>query len=331
MSESLTFFLAGEPDLEVLRRLDPWQDWREFVRGERAWVLQTYLRLAQRGLPVALTEQVPQRGLVLFHAKQRREVARQARHRPGAILMSIRADNSEASLADFEVLQNGRWADGQRRFSVPNWPQAGLLPRDPRRGTTVRRLAFKGFAANLHPDFRSPRWDRFVTNLGFEWVEDMVNFAGAATEDHRLAWNDYRDVDLVVALRPPDRRLHTEKPATKLYNAWAAGVPAILGPEFAFRELRRHELDYIEIGSLAQTEDAVTRLARSPELYHAMVEHGRARAGEFSFEAITDLWVRLLTETLPARLRSHSPRRVPLPLLAAVRRIRRVISGRPSR
>lgn len=327
----ITFFLAGEPDLEALRRLDPEQDWREFARGERSWVAQTYLRLMRRGLSVALSDQVPERGLVLFHAKQRRQVARQARHHPEAKLVSIRADNSEASLADFEVVQNGRWADGKRRFFVPFWPQAGLVPRDPARGTRVERLAFKGFAANLHPDFHSARWHEFVAGHGFEWCEDSVAYAGTQTEEHRLAWNDYREVDLIVALRPADRRLHTAKPATKLYNAWAAGVPAILGPEHAYRELRHHDLDYLEAGTLAEAEAAVSKLARSPELYLAMVDHGRSRAQEFSFETITDHWVRLLTETLPAQLTHHRARRLPLSPLSAFRRLSRVLAGRPSR
>lgn len=43
------FFLPGEPTLEPLRRLDPDRDWRHFVRGEDAWILQTYLRLRTLG------------------------------------------------------------------------------------------------------------------------------------------------------------------------------------------------------------------------------------------------------------------------------------------
>ena len=48
----VTFFLPGEPDLERLRGLDPERDWSEFVRGEHAWILQTYLRLRGAGRPV---------------------------------------------------------------------------------------------------------------------------------------------------------------------------------------------------------------------------------------------------------------------------------------
>lgn len=330
----VTFFLQGEGDPADLARLDPERDWREYVRGERAWVVQTYLRLAHCGYPATLADHAPDQGFVVFHAKQRRQMAAACRGKRDLLLVGVRADNREPHLADFEVLQNGRWADGRRRFCIPHWPQAGLVPRDPARGTVVRRLAFKGFTANLHPALRAPGWRSFVAELGFEWEEDMAAYAGTATEERRLAWNDYSGVDLIVALRPPDRHLHTGKPATKLFNAWAAGVPAVLGPEFAYRELRRSPLDYLEVSSLAEAREAVLRLARDPGLYQAMVEHGRARAPEFSFEATTDRWARLLYEELPhhAERALRSPlRRLPLPLRAAARRLARLAAFEPGR
>src|SRR5436309_1927650 len=84
------------------------------------------------------------------------------------------------------------------------------------------------------------------------------------------------DAVLVLAVRPEGRS--TNKPASKLVNAWLAGVPALLGPEIAYRELRRSELDYCEVSSLAEAQAAVDRLLGDPGLYNAMVENGRARA-----------------------------------------------------
>ena len=59
----ITFFMAGEKDLTALRRLDPDRDWREFHRGERVWILQTYLRLARAGYPVELAASPPAEGI----------------------------------------------------------------------------------------------------------------------------------------------------------------------------------------------------------------------------------------------------------------------------
>lgn len=330
----VTFFVHGEGDPAALARLDLERDWREYVRGERAWVVQTYLRLTHRGYPATLADQAPDEGLVVFHAKQRRQVAAACRGKKNLLLVGVRADNREPHLADFEVVQNGRWADGRRRFCIPFWPQAGLVPRDPSRGTTVRHLAFKGFSANLASGFLSPEWRSFVAEHSFTWEKDMVAYAGSATEEHRLAWNDYSRVDLIVALRPPDRRLHTGKPATKLYNAWAAGVPAILGPEFAYRELRRSPLDYLEAASVAEAREAVLRLAGDSGLYQAMVDHGRSRAPEMSFDATTERWACLLYEELPRqaeRARRHLLRRFPLPVRAGLRRLARLAAFEPAR
>jgi hypothetical protein len=325
------FFLAAEPDLAALRRLDPEADWRELVRGERAWVLQTFLRLARAGHPVELAGALPEDGIVVFHAKHKREVARLARRRPRLALVAARAELRPVDAADFEVLQNGLSADGRRHHHLAHWPQAGLVPRDPARGTAIRRAGFKGFAGNLHSALRSPEWCRFLARHDVEWEVDAVPFAGRHTDPSALSWNDYSRLDLVVALRPPSEDLHPTKPATKLLNAWLAGVPAVLGPEHAYRELRRSPLDFLEAATLAEAEAAVERLAADPGLYRAMVDNGRERAPEFSFAATTARWAELLFEVLPplaAEATARRLRRLPLPLRSAGRRLARLLAGR---
>jgi hypothetical protein len=325
------FFLPGEKDLEALARLDPDRDWRELQIGERAWVLQTYLRLARAGCPVRLSGTPPRKGIVVFHAKHEGVLRRRPRWLRDVVLVGIRADNREPLIADFEVVQNGRFADGRRSFFIPFWSQPGLVPRDPSRGTVIRRVAFKGFAQNLHPEFRSPAWREFLAARGIEWEVDAVPFAGAATDSLGTDWPDFRDVDLVLAVRPPDRRLWTSKPATKLFNAWRAGVPALLGPEYAYRELRWSALDYLEVGSLEEAKSAVLRLLEQPELYLAMVENGLARGAEFAAEATVARWVDLLTVKVPALAPLCCSRRVPLPARAAGRWLRRTATLRPPR
>lgn len=325
-----TFFLAGE-DLEALSRIDPDRDWRELQTGERAWILQTWLRLRRAGHPVELSATAPEDGLVVFHAKQAKDLLRQRSRLRDAVLVGVRADNREPLIADFEILQNGAFADGRRRFSLPHWPQSGLLPRDPARGERIERIAYKGFAANLHPDFRTPAWTGFLAGEGIEWVVDAVAFDGRNRRE--LDWPDFRAVDLALAVRPPEKKQRRSKPATKLVNAWLAGVPALLGPELAFQELRRSELDYLEVASVAEAREAVLRLRRAPGLYRAMVENGRRRGAELTHEAIVALWGKLLFETIPALAarRSGWARRLPLPARAAGRWLARTVTLRPAR
>lgn len=333
----VAFYLDDPAPLPHLETLDPNSDWREFVRGERVWILQTYLRLRAAGWPVRLVREPPPSGLLVFHAKQRHALRRAFRRSgvsvPKCILVGTRADNRQPLIADFEILQNGRWTS-ETRFAVPHWPQANLMARASERGSKIENLGFKGFHRNLASEFRLPSWGAELARRGLHWLEDSVQFSGRETGTSALSWNDYRTLDLIVAVRPPDNSLWTSKPATKLLNAWHAGVPALLGAEWAYRELRQSELDYFEVTTPREALRAVDRLRAEPSLYTSMAEHGRSRAEEFSFDAITSRWTEILFETIPQRLKAHRADRLhamPLTIRSLVRRSRRFLSRRPAR
>jgi hypothetical protein len=296
-------FFLDDGELDALRTLDPGRGWRELQRGERAWVLQTYLHLAGAGYPAQLASQLPVGdALVVFHAKQRRALPRWGRGRRGKVLVAARGDLKATGFANFEVVQNRHSADGRRQLYVPHWPQPGLLPREAARGTTLARAAYKGFDRNLHPYFRGAEWRAFLAARGIEWIADSVPFAERATDSQALEWPDFRHVDLVVAVRPPDLPRRDSKPATKLCNAWLAGVPALLSPDVAFRELRRSPLDYLEVENPEQAQAGVERLLAEPDLYARMVENGRRRAAECTVEAVAAHWVDLLDRVIPKLL-----------------------------
>ena len=308
----VTFFLDndgdGDGDADALRGLDPDRDWRQLQRGEHAWVLQSYLRLARAGYPVRLTSRLPDSGVVVFHAKQRRALPlrRRSRGRSGPVFVAVRGDVKQAAGADFEIVQNQRSADGRGRFFIPHWPQPGLLPRDTARGARLARIAYKGFDRNLHPYFRTAGWRSFLASHGIEWVVDSVPFAEDGTRGEALEWPDFRAVDAVLAVRPAACPRRDSKPATKLYNAWLAGVPALLSPDVAFRELWRSPLDFLETAGPAAAESGVRRLLAEPDLYRRMVANGRVRAAEYSADAVLVRWLELLEETLPERLESRA-------------------------
>jgi len=328
------FFLPGESDLERLARIDPDREPAEFRRGERAWMLQTYLRLRAAGFPCELVDRIPRDGLLFFHSKHERAVRRGFPRGGAPILIGARADNREALAAEFEVVQNGAFARAGRRFWIPNWPQPGLVARDPARATTVRRVAYKGFLSNLDPAFRSPAWESFLAQRGIEWVVDAREYEAEATDRAALDWADFAAVDLIVAVRKPERKTEFSKPATKLVNAWLAGVPALLGPEYAYRELRRSELDYLEVDSVAAAERAVDRILADPLLYRRMVEHGHERAREFDAAALVARWIALAGAELPALAaepRRSGRRRWPLALRRAAHLVERWVDRRPPR
>lgn len=329
----MTFFLAGAGDAAELDGIDPDTRPSAFRRGELVWVLLTWLRLRRAGYPVALSATPPARGLLVFHAKQKREVARAVRGRPDLVLVGIRGDMRAPAVADFEILQNGRFADNWRRFAVPHWPQPGLLPRDPGRGTGVRRVGYLGLAGHLHPDFLGEGWRAALAAIGVAWECKAVRDVGDV-DPREIGWEDYRTLDAVVAVRPPNWRLRHAKPASKLINAWHAGVPALLGPEFPYREIRRSDDDYIEVRNAGEALAALRRLGSDADLFARMVANGHRRAREFTAEAITLRWAGVLFEEIPARVAGGGlswSRRLPLPLRVAARRCGQVVGGGGSR
>ena len=331
----ITFFLPGDGDLPHLAALAPDRAWRDFLVGERAWILQTYCRLTASGdHDLRLADRPPFGEVVIFHAKHERSLRRFAGALRKSVLVGVRADNREALSADLEVVQNAVFADGRRRFLMPHWPQPGLVPRDAARGDRVERVAFKGFLSNLRADFLGEPWRRDLARLGMEWICDATAFAGPSTDVESVDWPNYASVDVIVAVRPGDHTRATSKPPTKLVNAWLAGVPAILGPEPAFRQLRRTPLDYLEADGAPAAFEALRRLRASPELYRAMVENGRTRALEYDVAAVSRCWNGFLHGTLPEiapRVLAGSIRRLPLAARRAARFCARLLSGRPAR
>jgi hypothetical protein len=328
------FFTERAAEFLPLAEAEPERDPSRYSRGEHVWTVQTCVRLARAGHRVTLADRAPASGIVVFHVKERRALLRTLPRRADLLLVGARADNRSTGAADVEIVQNGAFSDGRRRIFLPHWPQPGLIPRDPGRGTAIRRAAFKGLRGNLAPAFAGEEWRTFLEARGVEWVEDAAEFDRGGRGAGAVAWHDYSDIDLIVAVRAPDHSLHRSKPATKLLNAWLAGVPAVLGEEFAFREMRRSPLDYIEARDVEEAKAAVARLAGDAGLYRAMVENGRRRAAEFDVAATTERWRALLFETLPAFAdspRGRLLRRLPPRLKMPLRALLRIAARRPAR
>lgn len=308
------YFVLANDDLPIpaLEQLDPDRDWQAFVSTTRAWVLQTYLRLRAHRIPVQLINELPEADIAIVSAGDRHALLRNRSRRSRALIVAARGSfNSTPAFADAEIVQNQSQADDNRRFFMTHWPQPGLIPRDPARGTRIEKIAFKGFPKNLDGEFRGAEWHRFLNSHGIEWVDDAVPYDDLKTNAAALQWPDYRDIDLVVAVRPDSSDMYPNRPATKLYNSWLAGVPALLGPELAYRAIRSHPDDYLEIRNLQEAKEAIVRLLREPDRYLALQLRARERAEEFNVQRTVSRWISLLTERLPERflkVQRRSPR-----------------------
>lgn len=301
----VTFFHPFPERVAVAEQIDPDAAASGFNHGAEIWILQTYLRLKQAGCDVRLSAELPQSGVVVFHinppALDLLEAAR-AWERQDLILVVACADRIRFPAADLYILENQRYLDRPNTVFVPHWPQPGLRPRRPEREERLEQISYKGFAIQLHEMFQSEGWRSGLAALGVRWVPDAADLDAWDSPDMSRRWSDYADVDAVLAVRVDLTNAWTNKPASKLVNAWMAGVPALLGPEYPYQELRRSPLDYFEVCSVEEALSAVARLKSQPGLYAAMVENGRRRAEEFRAERVTRIWQELLFSTLPARV-----------------------------
>ena len=279
--------------------------------GIYAWTLQTYLRLKADRFPCELVKQLPEEGIVLVH---RNALRVHNRLKPKRILLiCLKADGIPYPYAQLHVVQNPLDVT-PRSYYLPHWTQPSLIPRHPQRGDRFETIAFFGHEANLADQLQHPDWKKQLHSLGLNWqpILNRNHWNSDRFIDHRS--HDYSLVDAVVAVRRfhhrQRHRQYINKPATKLYNAWLAGVPALLGCESAYQAERRSELDYLEVSSVDELLCALKRLQNDLQLRRAMVENGQIRAQAVKPSKVTAQWRSFLTDVaVPAyyRWRNQSP------------------------
>lgn len=275
------------------------ENWAGFGLGIYAWTVQTYLRLREAGVVCQLTHQLPDQGIVLFHAN----ATRGATISPGPkrLLICLKAESPLCSQAQLHVVQNP-W-EASPAFGchfMPHWPQPGLRPRRPERQDRFENIAFFGHRDSLATDLLAPPWQTQLRQRGLRWrpVVNTNPWNSAQSIDTR--WNDYQHIDAIVAvrrLRLP-RPGYRSKPATKLYNAWLAGVPAILGRELAYQAEGRAGVDYLEANSMDGLLACLDQLQQDVASRKTMVAQGQRRAAQYTPAAITQRWQQFLAKTV---------------------------------
>jgi hypothetical protein len=329
MSTMITFYYPYPDLIDAVRGQPPDSHPDLYSRGEIIWVVQTYHRLRERGLDVELSAQ-PTGRVVVYHADSSARLFEAVRSTPGdPLTVCARADREREPRASFEIVQNGLEHDGVRTYWIPHWPQPGLRPRNPDRGSTLSVAGYMGQDSQLHPWFSSDVWRDYCRDRGLDWRpgsrrwEEMRHGSGGA------AWTGFQDLDVFIAVRPRNG-FAWSKPASKLVNAWLAGVPALLGREYAYGELRRSPLDYVRLNRPEDAMRAIDELMTDPRLYEAMRRHGGLRAAEYMTDRITDRWVEVLTGIAQASGWRLAWARASQPVVPPVRWVLRTLKWRIS-
>ncbi len=322
-------FLLPEPDAVLAalpRTIADYWDWQGSAAeitpywGRYHWVLQSYLFLKAAGLPVALCNEIPASGVIVTHCDC---VDYGFRPSPEQYLVVLLVDREVPHpRARLHLVHNPlqRLPLGLRHEYMPPWTQIGLVARDETRGDRFENVGYFGYAENLHPDIVADTFQAEMRRLGLRLVVPPP-----------AGWHDFSEIDCVVAIRNFGREVsHLNKPSLKLFNAWVAGVPAILGHETAYRREGSPGEGYLEATSPEELLRALQTLKDDPARRRALVQHGRQAVQQFSVEATVERWRTLLSRAAAsARDSKGRPGLAALPrgVLEAVRE--RVLWRRP--
>ncbi|MBT9316068.1 glycosyltransferase [Leptothoe spongobia] len=270
-------------------------NWSGFGLGIYAWTVQTYLKLHEAGVVCRLTDQLPDQGIVLFHANATRGC--DMTPGPKRLLICMKAESPLCPQAQLHVVQNPCEASSVLGcYFMPHWPQPGLKPRLSERQDRFKTIAFLGHQNSLAAELMTPDWENQLKRRGLNW-QPVINTNGWNDQQSiDTRWNDYQQIDAIVAVREFHRRRprYRSKPATKLYNAWLAGVPAILGRERAYRAAGTTGIDYLEANSMAELLSCLDQLHQDKKLRQSLVKRGYRQGLKYTPEVITQRWRQFL-------------------------------------
>ena len=266
---------------------------REVLGGGKAataqsWIYQTWTELRDT-CPVELVTQLPREGIIVALANNLHQGFRAG---TGQFVAAVAADFLPHPGAQVQILQNP--AHAQRltgAIFVPHWPQPGLVPRDPARGTAVEVAAFFGDPSNLAPEIADK-----------EFQSLLLRETGVQLEIREAArWHDFSNVDIAIAIRDFSRARHLGKPATKLYNAWLAGVPLIGGSDSALSAEGKPGTDFLIARSPGELLRQIRELKENPAAWQAIVDAGKAGSSARSRDAVRKIWQDLCDSEIPRR------------------------------
>jgi hypothetical protein len=256
------------------------------------------LTSAKVKFPCYLINKIPEEGIVIVHHNALRFHRQPLSPSSKLLFIYIKAESTRSPYAQIQVVQNPEEANPQKSsYYLPHWSQPGLVPRSEQRGDCLINIAYFGHDANLASELKSPDWQIQLENMGLRWLPiiNRNSWHNFETIDNR--WNDYSQIDAILAVRSfQSGKSYFNKPATKLYSAWLAGVPALLGPESAYRYEGEKGLNYLEVNSVRESIAALELLQNNFSLRNNLIKNGTLRGKEFQPDKIRQKWQDFLLE-----------------------------------
>lgn len=258
------------------------KQWQLISNGQWAWIIQTFHRLNEcplSDLTITSSERALEEHINVIFVDDYLDLASKFKYYCIVIIL----DRYVYFPGDLNVVQNKSHKLPFFSKYIPHWSQAGLIPKNGRVFTSKNKIniGFFGLVENS-ANLNSALEDRYANRV-------KVNMAGPNN------WNDYSTTDLVIAIRGFDKCTHNQKPPTKLFNAWAAGVPFIGGADSAYEQVGVDGINYLKATTEMELFKCIDLLIESPELRQKLIENGRLAFENYNNKKITSCWNGLLS------------------------------------
>lgn len=274
---------------ELLSLLERGEVWSGRHSNFTPWIAQTYAELVKRGFDFAITDSLSVDGIILA---DRDTLGNSYPFLPNSLLICAKSDREFHPSATFHVTHNRRDEHNVEKKKVwgahyiDHWPMPNIIPRDSQRGSKLENIAYIGSRSQLADELKDSSWKQRLAQIGINWIPIF---------DPSL-WNDYTNIDLIVAARRFPSYPYYNKGLIKLINSWYAGVPSLLAPESSFINEKVSEYDFIQINSVEDTYRSIRFLQSNPIFYLRMIERCKERSQLLTREAISTQWVDLFRE-----------------------------------
>ncbi len=275
-------------------KLDNWKK-QNFNSALEISILYTYFVLKNYGFNCELVSKLPKKGIVFVNNKAMRKIPS---FNPNLFLINMQVDKTRYIFADLHVVFNQALSCEldkafntsylEPSFYIPHWVSDKIIKRSKLRKNSFDNIIYMGANGNLSSEFKSAKWKNDLKQHGLTFNIE------------RKKWYDFENFDLSFFVRKTGVLSGIHKPAQKLYNSWAAGVPVICGNEIEILLSRKSKYDFLIVNNYDEALNKVLFLKKNNEFRNKMISNGLERyKREFSTDIIIKKWEFFLKKFLP--------------------------------
>jgi hypothetical protein len=270
VNKNIFFYIPEKFDIPLPEDINMYWNWQTSSNnispywGRYHWVLQTYLYFKQHGIECSLVHDLPERGIIITHRD-----CLDYGHQPTQYLFFVilQVDRTVYHpYGNYHVLHNPlqKTILNLPYIYIPPWPQVSLIPRKDERGLKFEKIGYFGYPENLTNELNSKSFFDNLSKLELILETPSPN-----------NWNCFSDIDAIIAIRNFGKvSKHMNKPSLKMYNAWAAGVPAIMGYERSYRQEGKMNINYLEAVTLQDVYNCLLKLKENIGFRKKIVDNG---------------------------------------------------------